>query len=769
MYSSRTPDTVLPPVASSDTAPSRSAAVGNPAGQLLLSPYVLGYVIGPVALVTILVLRRFGLVAQAPVLTWVAVFVTIPTVSLLVDHFYGRNPTAARLHVRVAWHVTTVTAVIYLTGWGPVLIGAFAFVALENISNHGSRTWRVTAFWSVIGIAVGQLAVAQGWAPSFLSVAGAETLAVMGGLVLLFVIRIAGATMEQKEKAEERFRLLVQNSSDMKLVFDETTLIVYASPAATALLGVTPESLVGQLAIDVVHPDDRDCLRLQVASLQPTKPTTNAVQFRVAHADGSWRHVEAVVSDLRDQPAVGGFVANILDTTERTVAEDLLAYHALHDPLTGLPNRTLILDRTDQMLTRARREFRPLAVLIVDLDNFKDINDTLGHLAGDKILQAVANRFTGMLRESDTVGRLGGDEFVVLTEGVSLAAGPEMVAERLQDVLREPFRIEGYEKTPLRLSASVGVVAGDRPTAQDLLRDADIALNRAKALGNGSYVSFEAAMQSAVLERLELKMDLHAALANDEFFLCYQPIFDLRSVSACGVEALLRWTHPTRGTVAPDEFIPPLEESGMILDVGRWVLRTACRQAADWQRRGYDLTVSVNASIRQLESGTFLDDVREALGASGLAPGSLVVEVTETALMRDRDATVFHLRGLKELGVLVAVDDFGTGYSSLAYLRQFPVDSLKIDRSFIASMADSTESAALVHTLIELGRALGLQTLAEGIENQKQLGRLRAEGCDQGQGFLFSRPVSPEIVESFLRGGSKAKRDDPRGVRPRVG
>jgi diguanylate cyclase (GGDEF)-like protein/PAS domain S-box-containing protein len=518
-----------------------------------------------------------------------------------------------------------------------------------------------------------------------------------------------------------------------------------------ALLGRTPDDVVGMAAAELLHPDDRERVESLGPRLEPMS-VSDPIQLRMAHADGTWRDAEAVVTNLRDEPSVAGYVANLRDISERKEAEALLVYQALHDPLTGLPNRTVIHDRAEQMLARSRRTLEPTAALFIDLDNFKDINDTMGHEAGDQILQAVANRFVAMLRESDTVGRLGGDEFVVLAEGVSLAAGPELVAQRLHDVLREPFRVDGSEDTPLTISASIGIASGDRPSAQDLLRDADIALYRAKASGKDCWALFEPEMQSAVFDRLELKMDLQAAIAEGQFFLLYQPVFDLDSVTTSGVEALLRWQHPTRGVVQPDQFIPMLEDTGMILEVGRWVLDQACRQATDWHGRGHVLSMSVNVSARQLETDAFLDDVRQALADSGLHPGSLVIEITETTLMRDLETTVRRLQALKELGVLIAIDDFGTGYSSLAYLRKFPVDALKIDRSFVAAMADSPASAALIHTLVELGRTLGLETLAEGIEDLDQLQRLRNEQCHRGQGFLISRPMEPSAIEAILPG-----------------
>ena len=736
----------------------QSPGEGRPRRGLRMSPAVLAYLMGPPALLTILLLRRLGLVADLPIWSWIVVFAVIPAVSMLTDRIYEHRPTTVVLHLRSAWHVVCVTAVIYLAGWGPVLIGAFAFVALENISKIGARAWRISGGWSLVAIVVGQVGVWQGWFPSYLSGAKAQALGVMGTFVLLFVIRMAGATMAQKEQAEaslvdseDRFRSLVQHSSDTTLVIDADRLVSYASPATMALLGVPPEEVVGTSDLGLVHPEDRQRVGLQLGARLRDHNVLDPVEFRMVRVDGGIRFVEAVITDLRDRPSVGGYVVNVRDITERKEAEQQLAHQALHDPLTGLPNRTLILDRAQQMLMRARREHQPIAVLFVDLDNFKDINDTLGHEAGDQILQSVAGRLSGILRASDTVGRLGGDEFVVLVEGVSLAAGPELVAERIQDVLREPFHVPGYQDTTLHVAASIGIASGERGSAAELLRAADIALYRAKAAGKNCAASFAAEMESEVLDRLELRMDLQTALAENAYFLLYQPVFDLETVSVCGVEALLRWRHPSRGVVDPVEFIPLLEESGRIVEVGRWVLMTACRQAAEWHGRGYRLKMSVNVSVRQLETDAIVEHVREAISVSGLAPDQLVVEITETALMRDADAAAARLRALKELGVMVAIDDFGTGYSSLAYLRQFPVDALKIDRSFVTAVVDSPESATLVHTLVELGRNLGLETLAEGIEDSLQLERLRAHDCDLGQGFFFSEPVEPEVVETMLR------------------
>ncbi|MBF6557650.1 MAG: EAL domain-containing protein [Acidimicrobiales bacterium] len=426
-----------------------------------------------------------------------------------------------------------------------------------------------------------------------------------------------------------------------------------------------------------------------------------------------------------------------------------LHHQAFHDSLTGLPNRALILDRAGQMLARSRRDRSPVAAFFIDLDDFKDINDTLGHKAGDQLLVGVGTRLDSALRQGDTVGRLGGDEFVVLAGGASLKAGGEVLAGRILDVLSGPFEISDSD-VPLAVTASIGIAEGDRATPGELLRDADIALYQAKAAGKHCAVLFSSAMQESVDDHRHLEVDLHDALEDGQFFLLYQPTVDLATGDITGVEALIRWQHPQRGIVLPDEFIPALESSGLIVPVGQWVLEAACRQGAAWQNMGHRITVSVNVSAVQLERDRIVDEVHMALGASGFEPARLILELTETALMRDVQASLVRLNRLKAIGVGVAIDDFGTGYSSLAYLRQFPIDELKIDQSFVAGIADSSESAAIIHTLVQLGKVLELKTIAEGIENHDQLERLRAEHVDIGQGFLFARPLDEEGISRLL-------------------
>jgi diguanylate cyclase (GGDEF)-like protein len=435
---------------------------------------------------------------------------------------------------------------------------------------------------------------------------------------------------------------------------------------------------------------------------------------------------------------------------ELTRREEELAFLATHDPLTGLPNRTLILDRVQQMLARSARTQAPVAALFIDLDNFKSINDTLGHAVGDELLQAVAARLTGVVRQADGLGRLGGDEFVVIAEELSLAAGPELVAERLLEALKHPFKLGLHEETRLTVSASIGIAVGERASADELLRDADIAMYRAKWDGRNRYAVFESGMQDTVQNRMELEMDLRDALEKGEFFLAYQPTFDLSDMRPTGVEALIRWKHPVRGIVQPDAFIPLLEETGLITEVGAWVLAEACRQAAAWRQAGHSIDMAVNVSGRQLDTDQLMADIEGSLSESGLEPGALTIEITETTLMRNVEETARRLAAVKQLGVRIAIDDFGTGYSSLAHLQRFPVDALKIDRSFISGLADNKEGETLIHTLVQLGKALSIETFAEGIEQHCELSLLRGEDCDSGQGFLFARPLDPAAAETFF-------------------
>ncbi len=582
-------------------------------------------------------------------------------------------------------------------------------------------------------------------------------LGVVGVAALLLVSLLVGLSrtrsrrerteVEQQvlRRSEQRLQALVEHGSDMITVVAPDTTVIYQAGAVGSMLGYEPGELEGVKLLEWLDPNDRASLLALCATER-----TASQELRLRHRDGSLRPCEVHATSLLDDPAWEGIVLNIWDLSERKALEERLRHLAFHDPLTGLPNRALVLDRAEQMLAKARRSPSVVAALHIDIDAFKHVNDSFGHAAGDQLLRVVGERLQGVVREQDTVGRLGGDEFVVLLESAPPDAPPELVAERIIEVLGHPIELRESGKV-LSVSASVGISVGWRDSAEQLLRDADFALYEAKELGKDRYAIFEERMQRDAEDRLTLEIDLHDALAQGQLFLLYQPTFDLDTRTVIGVEALIRWRHPTRGVLPPDSFIPLSEQTGLIVPIGRWVLREACEQAARWRAQGYKIGMSVNVSAYQLDRDGLVEDVRGALEDSQIAPQSLTLEITETALMHDVNGATLRLNALKELGVRIAIDDFGTGYSSLAYLRQFPVDALKIDRSFISGIAASSQSAAIIHTLVQLGKTLSIETLAEGIEDEDQLEQLQHERCDHGQGFLFARPLDVKAVEDFLQ------------------
>jgi diguanylate cyclase (GGDEF)-like protein len=427
-----------------------------------------------------------------------------------------------------------------------------------------------------------------------------------------------------------------------------------------------------------------------------------------------------------------------------------LSHQALHDPLTGLPNRALVLDRAEQLLARTARDSDVSAgALYIDIDGFKHVNDTLGHAAGDRLLVLAGARLQSAVRDQDTVGRLGGDEFIVLIEARAGGLTPDALADRLTAALREPVQL-GEEGKSFSITASIGVAAGRYARPDELLRDADLALYAAKAAGKDRYALFDARLYGDANGRLALQADLNAAVADEQLFLLYQPIFALASDDVVGVEALVRWRHPERGIVEPGSFIPLAEESRLIVPIGRWVLEQACCQAARWEADGLDIGMAVNVSAYQLDRADFAADVEYALRRSGLAPGSLTLEVTETTLVRDVAAACERMDEVKALGVRLAIDDFGTGYASLSHLHRMPVDVLKIDKSFVAGLGEGEHSRELLAAILGVGRALSLTVVAEGIERPGQRASLEQMGCEIAQGFLLGRPSSAERVAALL-------------------
>jgi len=470
--------------------------------------------------------------------------------------------------------------------------------------------------------------------------------------------------------------------------------------------------------------------------------TVGPVELRIER--GSKRYViESVGSNLTADPAVQGLALNFRDISERKALEEQLRQLAFHDPLTLLANRNLFRDRVQHALTLAQRGRTAVAVMFLDLDNFKNINDSLGHDAGDRLLQAVAQRIVKTTRSSDTVARLGGDEFAVLVEGIAATTEVERLADALIETLDLPFALDGTE---VRVGASIGVAfSTPQAGAETLLSKADIAMYHAKAAGKNRHVTFQPQMQAMLHERLRLEADIGRALAQEEFFLEYQPIVDLGTRSLLGVEALVRWRHPDAGVLMPGRFIHVAEECGQIGKLGRWVLRQACRDFCAWRAAiagGPGLRLAVNISGRHLQHGELAHDVARALQESGLEPGNLVIELTESTIMYNTDANLERFHRLKDLGVRLAIDDFGTGYSSLSYLHRFPINILKIDRSFVSRLTNSGNGPELARAVITLGDTLGLETVAEGIELEQQVAALLTLGCVAGQGFLFAEPGS---------------------------
>jgi diguanylate cyclase (GGDEF)-like protein/PAS domain S-box-containing protein len=748
----------------------RLATVRPKGSRFQIEPALFTFLIVPPSFALVLILQHFQLIAIHSIALWIAVFLGVVAVNRLAQVAYRRNRNMFCQQLLLAANAASVTAVIYLTGWGPVLIAAYLFGVLDIISTNGSRIWKWTVAWSLLGIAIGQTLIGISWAPSMLSQGDAQAVGVMSAFVLCFIVRMAAVIAEHRDLAEaslrsseqslrhseRRFRSLVQYSKDTTLVVDPAGRITYASPAAEALFDTPIEELQGMELMKFFSAEDADRTRRAIATYVPQTGPAAPLEFQVIGTTGRVRDVEAVVTDLRSEAAVGGWVVNVRDITDRTAAEALLVHQAQHDALTGLPNRIVILQQADRMLARSAEAEGEPSIFFIDLDNFKDVNDGHGHEVGDEVLRVIAQRLSAHLRSGETIGRMGGDEFVVLSESTNTESAAS-IAKRLGKALADPIRVLGNDGPLLHVTVSIGIAQGLRESANELLRDADIALYQAKLAGRDCWVSFVPEMKSTALRNLQLRSELDAAIEENQFHLLYQPLFDLREDKIGGVEALIRWEHPTQGVVSPDQFIPVLEQTGRIIEVGRWVLDEACRQGAIWCSQGHQIGVAVNSSARQLEDPAFFDDVRAALSKWAFPPHLLVIEITETSLMHASDLANRHLTGLKQHGVRVAIDDFGTGYSSLSYLLEFSVDALKVDQSFVGAISTSPHAAALVRAVMQLGKALDLDVIAEGIEDPEQLRFLRSEGCHWGQGFLLSRPVDPSVVENMLDSGREWK------------
>ncbi len=565
------------------------------------------------------------------------------------------------------------------------------------------------------------------------------------------VLRSDAVARERKAArfVEERYEALIANASDVIMIVDADGTLRFVSPASERMLGLKPEEITGKNLPDIWVGEDADKLKMFLAEVAAAPSgTVGPVELRIERA--TTRHViEGVGSNLTLDPAVRGLALNFRDISERKALEEQLRQLAFHDPLTLLANRNLFRDRVHHALSLAQREHSSIAVMFLDLDNFKNINDSLGHDAGDRLLQAVARRIVKTTRSSDTVARLGGDEFGILVEGIATSTEAARLADALIETLGVPFPFDG---TQVRVGASIGIAfSTNEAGAETLLSNADNAMYHAKGAGKNRHVTFQPQMQDMLHERLRLEADIGRALAQEEFFIEYQPIIDLGTRSLLGVEALVRWRHPEAGVLMPARFIPVVEECGQIDKLGRWVLRQACRDLCAWRSAipgGAGLRLAVNISGRHLQHGDLVADVSQALHESGFEPGSLVIELTESTIMSNTDANLERFHRLKALGVQLAIDDFGTGYSSLSYLHRFPIDILKIDRSFVSRLTNSDNGPELASAVITLGETLGLDTIAEGIEVEAEVAALLALGCVAGQGFLFAKAGSLEELSA---------------------
>ncbi len=674
----------------------------------------------------------------------VAVIVALTALSWLAAYFLGGGTNVAPhwfyipvflAGLRFGPFGALVTALISMFVAGPLLPADVATNTPQALSDWVSR--------GIFFVLIGQFVTAlfSGVRRMSLREAGLET-------------KVEQGTVELRDR-EARFSALVQSSSDVVTIVDRDATILFQSPSVARVLGWDSDSVLGTNLLSAIHPTDQPVWRTIVEFLIDDSGSEMVAEWRVRHGDGSWRYLQSNVTNLFHEPSVGGLVLNSRDITDQKNLEEQLRHQAFHDPLTGLANRALFSEHLEQAVRRRGRLGGGLALLFVDLDSFKAVNDLHGHANGDELLKQVAARLRATCRDADAIARLGGDEFAVLFEALALGSDPSSAAERLIGSFAKPFRVQGVD---VFVTASIGVALDESATesGEDLLRNADLAMYAAKTKNKGSYEFFSLGMHSLILQRMQLDADLRRALDQNEFEVYYQPIIDSRSGTIGGVEALIRWNHPERGLVMPNDFIGAAESSGVIVQIGDWMLNHACAEFATLTRGvagGDSIGLSINLSTRQLSDPHLLDTVRRAVASAGLNTERLTLEITETTVMEDTENAVRVLTELRSIGAKIAIDDFGTGYSSLSLLANIPVDTLKIDRVFITDIARRPEPARLVRAILTLASDLGLHTVAEGVEELAQHRLLQELGCDTSQGYYFARPQPAGQLLELLRGG----------------
>jgi diguanylate cyclase (GGDEF)-like protein/PAS domain S-box-containing protein len=657
-------------------------------------------------------------------------------------------------------------------GW----VAGFLVITVAAAQRHRPRRWtralaagRLVPGLPTLPAAVGIATALVSWSAGKSLGPPAVLLSISAALVLLallleliVVYENHALTTDLEHRVEQRtgelrateryYRALVQHSSDVITVVDPDLTVRYVSDSMRDIFGHKPAELVGRRLEAVTG--GSSALTQALTRTMTEAGHVSRVEWELTDATGRIRHAESAITNLINDPSVGALVVNTRDATDQVALQRQLRHQAFHDPLTGLANRALLTDRAEQALVRSARSGATVAVVLVDLDGFKSVNDSLGHQVGDVVLCEVARRLESLVRSEDTVARLGGDEFVILIDDVSGLEETKVLAERVRDVLHPPFTLPGWDYA---VTASVGVAMGSASDVDvhDLLRDADTAMYVAKTGGKDSVRLFDPSMHERAHERFRLQVDLRSALERSELLLFYQPIFDMFDGRLKGFEALIRWSHPSRGLIAPELFIPLAEESGLIVPIGRWVLEQAISQVTAWDLRhqsARSLSISVNVSTVQLTAPGLFSDVQSALEQSGIAPSRVVLEITEGSLAKDTERIIEVLDELRKLGVRIAIDDFGTGYASLSQLRRLPVDILKVDRSFVAALNEGGKSRELLKAILGVGQALSLAVVAEGIEAQSQMTTLQEMGCEMAQGFLVGKPSPAEVAESLLDG-----------------
>ena len=748
-----------------DQEPGSRPSLWNPA-QLAILLVVPFYVVG----------RGHGWIAHEPLWILVGSLVLTQIGTTLAAIVWPNPTTNLDLWARVAVMQAGIGLCVYDIGWGATLALGFVFGAAECIRLLGARAARPAGVLTVVAIALGEIMVGLGAAPSLLPQPQGHGLAVFEALGAAMVIALLGYASAGKERVDEsvrrseaRFRALVQHGSDVIMVIDLEGAVTYVSPSIGRALGYEAEN-VTQLTSDFIDESDIEGARAFLSGVAADEAgSARWMELRLRHANGSIRWFEVGVTNRLHDPSVNGMVCNMRDVTERKGVEAELAHRTHHDSLTSLPNRANFLARLESAIESAGYTATTLAVLFLDVDRFKMVNDSLGHDAGDRLLFDVAQRLRSCVRPQDVVARFGGDEFTILLDDIESVGAAIAIAQRITEALTTPLDFEGRE---IILSASVGIAlsTGGEASAGELLRHADLAMYVAKDKGRSRWELYDAYGGAPTVERLQLESELWNALDNNELLVRFQPEFSLATGEVVAAEALVRWPHPTRGLLEPEAFIPLAEETNLIIAVDRYVLREACRSARRWwdlRRPGNRVTVSVNLSPRFIRQPDVVNDIAATLREVDVDPRCLQIEITERTALTDVEQTIATLEQLRRLGIRVAIDDFGTGYSSLSYLKRLPVDVVKLDRSFVESVDVLESDVAIVQAVITMAHALGMKVTAEGVERVEQAVRLRRLGCDTAIGWYWTSAVDADAMLELV-GDDRARDVDAALGMPRT-